>query len=159
MIEKFSGIFLLIVFILHFIGHGVYGFRCVFGTKSFLDQYAMHDSGAIMTRFFGSIFIASFIMAAYIMFVRSGGVNGTWGFFNLIFLARPIGKPLIFTAFFAGNNFPQTVCPPSPSSDCPVVRSFLAIATTSEQKFKGVPVALRSMAAENIEILSSSPIR
>ena len=57
MIEKFNGIFLLIVFILHFIGHGVYGFRCVFGTKSFLDQYAMHDSGAIMTRFFGSIFI------------------------------------------------------------------------------------------------------
>ena len=57
MIEKFSGIFLLIVFIIHFIGHGIYGFRCVFGTKSFLDQYAMHDSGAIMTRFFGSIFL------------------------------------------------------------------------------------------------------
>ena len=86
MIEKFNGIFLLIIFILHFIGHGVYGFRCVFKTKSFLDQYAMHDSGAIMTRFFGSIFIASFIMAMYIMFVRSGGVDGTWGFFNLIFL-------------------------------------------------------------------------
>ena len=44
MIEKFNGIFLLIVFILHFIGHGVYGFRCVFKNKSFLDQYAMHDS-------------------------------------------------------------------------------------------------------------------
>ena len=86
MIEKFSGIFLLIVFIIHFIGHGVYGFRCVFGTKSFLDQYAMHDSGAIMTRFFGSIFIASFVMAMYLMFVRPNGINGTWGFFNLIFL-------------------------------------------------------------------------
>ena len=66
MIEKFNGIFLLIVFILHFIGHGVYGFRCVFKTKSFLDQYAMHDSGAIMTRFFGSIFIASFLSLIHI---------------------------------------------------------------------------------------------
>ena len=86
MIEKFNGIILLVVFILHFIGYAVYGFRCVFGTKSFLDQYAMHDSGAIMTRFFGAMFIGSFVMAMYIMFVRSGGVDGTWGFFNLIFL-------------------------------------------------------------------------
>ena len=86
MIEKFGGIFFLIVFVLHFIGHGVYGFRCVVRTKSFLDQYAMHDSGAIMTRFFGSIFIASFAMAVYLMFVRPNGINGTWGFFNLIFL-------------------------------------------------------------------------
>ena len=86
MIEKFNGIILLVVFILHFIGYAVYGFRCVFGTKSFLDQYAMHDSGAIMTRFFGAMFIGSFIMAMYIMFVRSGGVDGTWGFFNLIFV-------------------------------------------------------------------------
>ena len=86
MIEKFNGIFLLIVFVVHFIGYVVYAYRCVFGTKSFLDQYAMHDSGAIMTRFFGAMFIGSFIMAIYIMFVRSGGVDGTWGFFNLIFL-------------------------------------------------------------------------
>jgi hypothetical protein len=86
MIEKFNGIFLLIVFILHFIGHGVYGFRCVFGTKSFLDQYAMHDSGAIMTRFFGSIFVGSVLMAIYVGFVRAGGLENTWAFFNLIFL-------------------------------------------------------------------------
>ena len=88
MIEKFNGILLLIVFILHFIGHGVYGFRCVFGTKSFLDQYAMHDSGAIMTRFFGSIFLASFVMAMYIMFVRSGGVDGL-GIFQSNIFAKP----------------------------------------------------------------------
>ena len=86
MIEKFNGIFLLIVFVVHFIGYVVYAYRCVFGTKSFLDQYAMHDSGAIMTRFFGAMFIGSFIMAMYIMFVRSGGVDGAWGFFNMIFL-------------------------------------------------------------------------
>ena len=31
-------------------------------------------------------FKAEHLMAIYIMFVRDGGVNGTWGFFNLIFV-------------------------------------------------------------------------
>ena len=86
MIEKFNGILFLIVFVVHFIGYAIYAFRCVFGTQSFLDQYAMDATGAIMTRFFGAMFIGSFIMAMYIMFVRPGGVEGTWGFFNLVFL-------------------------------------------------------------------------
>ena len=34
MIEKFNGIFYLIVFIVHFLGYAVYAYRCVFGTKS-----------------------------------------------------------------------------------------------------------------------------
>ena len=49
MIEKFNGILFLIVFVVHFIGYAVYAFRCVFGTQSFLDQYAMDATGAIMT--------------------------------------------------------------------------------------------------------------
>ena len=56
MIEKFNGIFYLAVFIIHFIGFAFYGFRCVFQTKSFLDQYGIDDTGAGMVRFFGSIF-------------------------------------------------------------------------------------------------------
>ena len=86
MIEKFNGIIYLVIFIVHFVGYAVYAFRCVVGTKSFLDQYAMHESGAIMVRFFGSMFIGSFVMAMYIMFIRPDGLNGTWGFFNLIFV-------------------------------------------------------------------------
>ena len=86
MIEKFNGIIYLVIFIVHFVGYAVYAFRCVVGTKSFLDQYAIHESGAIMTRFFGSMFIGSFVMAMYIMFIRPDGLNGTLGFFNLIFL-------------------------------------------------------------------------
>ena len=39
-----------------------------------------------MTRFFGSLFVGAAVMALYIMFVRPNGVEGTWGFFNLIFL-------------------------------------------------------------------------
>jgi len=86
MIENFNGIIYLAIFIIHFIGYAVYAYRCVFATKSFLDQYGVDSTGAVMTRFFGSFFIGSFVMALYIMFVRENGVDGTWGFFNLVFL-------------------------------------------------------------------------
>ena len=86
MIEKFNGIIYLAVFIIHFIGYGVYAYRCVFGTQSFLDQYGVDKTAAIMTRLFGSLFIGAIVMALYIMFVRENGVDGTWGFFNLVFL-------------------------------------------------------------------------
>jgi len=76
MIEKFNGIIYLAVFIIHFIGYGVYAYRCVFVDKT----------AAIMTRLFGSLFIGAIVMALYIMFVRDNGVDGTWGFFNLVFL-------------------------------------------------------------------------
>ncbi len=41
MIEKFNGIIYLIIFIVHFIGYAFYAYRCVFGTKAFLDQYGV----------------------------------------------------------------------------------------------------------------------
>ena len=86
MIDKFNGIFYLVVFIVHFLGYAFYAYRCIFATQSFLDQYAMDKTGAIMTRFFGSFFVGSVLMSLYIMFVRSGGVENTWGFFNLVFV-------------------------------------------------------------------------
>ena len=86
MIDKFNGIFYLVVFIVHFLGYAFYAYRCIFATQSFLDQYAMDKTGAIMTRFFGSFFLGSVLMAIYIMFIRSGGVENPWGFFNLIFV-------------------------------------------------------------------------
>ena len=86
MIGKFNGIFYLVVFIVHFLGYAFYAYRCIFATQSFLDQYAMDKTGAIMTRFFGSFFLGSVLMAIYIKFIRSGGVENTWGFFNLIFV-------------------------------------------------------------------------
>ena len=86
MVDKFNGIFYLVVFIVHFLGYAFYAYRCIFATQSFLDQYAMDKTGAIMTRFFGSFFLGSVLMAIYIMFIRSGGVENTWGFFNLIFV-------------------------------------------------------------------------
>ena len=86
MIEKFNGIFYLIVFIVHFLVYAVYAYRCVFGTKDFCDQYAVDHTAAIMIRFFGSFFIGSVLVALYIMFIRPNGVEGAWGFFNLVFV-------------------------------------------------------------------------
>ena len=78
MIDKFGGITYLVVFIIHFVAYAFYAFRCVFRTQAFVDQYGMGDESAIMTRFFGAIFIASVLMALYIMFVRPPGLEGTW---------------------------------------------------------------------------------
>ena len=86
MIEKFNGIIYLVIFIIHFAAYAFYAFRCVFTTKAFVDQYGMGDGAAIMTRFFGSIFVGSVLMALYIMLVRPEGLTGTWAFFNLVFL-------------------------------------------------------------------------
>ena len=86
MIEKFNGIFYLIVFIVHFAAFAFYAFRCLFTTKAFVDQYGMGDGAAIMTRFFGSIFVGSVLMAIYVGFIRPAGLENTWAFFNLIFL-------------------------------------------------------------------------
>ena len=86
MIEKFNGIIYLIVFLVHFVGYAFYAFRCLAGTKAFVDQYGMGDGAAIMTRFFGSFIAGSVLMAIYIGFVRTYGLANTWAFFNLIFL-------------------------------------------------------------------------
>ena len=95
MIEKFNGVIYLLIFIVHFIGYDFYAYRCIFATQSFLDQYAMDKTGAIMTRFFGSIFLGSVLMALYIMFIKPEGIENTWGFFNLIFIQN-------LTAFLIG---------------------------------------------------------
>ena len=86
MIDKFGGITFLVVFIIHFGGLGFYAFRCLAGTKAFVDQYGMGDGAAIMTRFFGSFIVGIVLMALYIMLVRPEGLTGTWAFFNLVFL-------------------------------------------------------------------------
>ena len=91
MIEHFNGIIYLIFFAIHFLVYGVYGYRCIFYTKSFLNQYGIDHSAAIMTRFFGAMFFGSVLMALYITFIRpiihsDIGLENTWAFFNLIFL-------------------------------------------------------------------------
>ena len=86
MIDEFNGIIYLIIFIVHFAGYAFYAFRCVLATKAFVDQYGMGDGAAIITRFFGGIFVGSVLMALWIIFIRQQGLEGSWAFFNLIFL-------------------------------------------------------------------------
>tara|TARA_Y100000996_G_C22375467_1_gene582867 strand:+ start:120 stop:536 length:417 start_codon:yes stop_codon:yes gene_type:complete len=86
MIEKFNNIFYLIVFLIHFAAYGVYAYKSVVNTKTFLKQYGMHVSGAGIVRFFGGFFIGSILMSLYILLVRDNGVQATWAFFNLVFV-------------------------------------------------------------------------
>jgi len=103
MIEKFNGIIYLIVFLVHFVGYAFYAFRCLAGTKAFVDQYGMGDGAAIMTRFFGSFIVGSVLMAIYIGFVRADGLANTWEFFNLIFLQNASAFVVGFWAHQKGN--------------------------------------------------------
>ena len=86
MIEKFNGIIYLIIFLLHFIGIGVYAFQLIIGTKKFREKFEIDETATTMMRMTGALFLAAVLMAIYIMFIRPGGVEGTWAFFNLVFL-------------------------------------------------------------------------
>ena len=91
MIAHFNNFFYLIVFVVHFLVYATYAYRCIFATKGFVNQYGMGDGAAIMTKFFGAIFLGSVLMALYIIFIRPMihgdiGLENTWAFFNLIFL-------------------------------------------------------------------------
>jgi hypothetical protein len=86
MIEKFNNIFYLIIFLVHFAGIGMYAFQTIVGTKVFLKKFGIDMSGAIMVRFAGSFMLALFLMSIYVGFVRPGGLNATWAFFNVVFV-------------------------------------------------------------------------
>ena len=86
MIAKFNNIFYLIIFLAHFIGIAAYCFQTIVGTKKFMDKFEIDHSAAIIVRFVGALMLGWVIMAIYIMFVRPNGVEGTWAFFNLVFI-------------------------------------------------------------------------
>ena len=86
MIDKFNGVFYLIVFLVHFIGVGVYAYQMIIGNQKFREKFEIDASAATIMRMAGALFLGSFLMAIYILFVRPNGVEGTWAFFNLIFI-------------------------------------------------------------------------
>ena len=86
MLEKFNGIFYLIVFVIHFIGVGAYAYQMIIGNQKFREKFEIDKTAATIMRMTGAIFLGSFLMAVYIMFVRPNGVEGTWAFFNLVFV-------------------------------------------------------------------------
>ena len=86
MIEKFNGVFYLILFVIHFLGFGVYAYQMIIGNQKFREKFKIDVTAATIMRMAGAIFLGSFLMAIYVMFVRPNGVEGTWAFFNLVFV-------------------------------------------------------------------------
>jgi len=86
MIEKFNGVFNLIIFIVHFLGFGIYAYQMIINNKNFRAKFEMDETATPIMRMVGATFLGAVLMALYIMFVRPNGVEGTWAFFNLIFV-------------------------------------------------------------------------
>tara|TARA_Y100000816_G_scaffold171190_1_gene122935 strand:+ start:58 stop:471 length:414 start_codon:yes stop_codon:yes gene_type:complete len=86
MVDKFNGVFYLIIFLVHFIGVGVYAYQMIIGNQKFREKFEIDASAATIMRMTGALFLGSFLMAIYILFVRPNGVEGTWAFFNLVFV-------------------------------------------------------------------------
>ena len=86
MIEKFNGIFYLILFIAHFLGFGIYAYQMIINNKNFRSKFEMDETATPIMRMIGATFLGALLMALYIMFIRPNGVEGTWAFFNLIFV-------------------------------------------------------------------------
>ena len=70
MIEKFNGIFYLIVFLAHFIGIGIYCFQTIVGTKKFMDKFEIDHSAAVIVRFVGALMLGWVIMALYLSLIH-----------------------------------------------------------------------------------------
>jgi hypothetical protein len=86
MIDKFNGIFYLILFITHFLGFGIYAYQMIINNKNFRAKFEMDETATPIMRMIGATFLGALLMALYIMFIRPNGVEGTWAFFNLIFV-------------------------------------------------------------------------
>ena len=100
MIAKFNNIFYLIIYVAHFGMLAFYATQLLVGTKKFMDKFAIDHTAAFMIRFLGAFFLAWILMAIYIMFVRPNGVEGTWAFFNLIFITHLI---VTITNYYSKN--------------------------------------------------------
>ena len=100
MIAKFNNIFYLIIYVVHFGMLAFYASQLLVGTKKFMDKFGIDHTAAFMIRFLGAFFLAWILMALYIMFVRPNGVEGTWAFFNLIFITHLI---VTITNYYSKN--------------------------------------------------------
>ena len=56
MIDKFNGIFYLIIFLIHFIGFGVYAYQMIIGNQNFRAKFEIDETAATIMRMAGAIF-------------------------------------------------------------------------------------------------------
>ena len=57
MLEKFNGIFYLILFIIHFVGFGVYAYQMIIGNQKFRAKFEIDETAATIMRMTGAIFL------------------------------------------------------------------------------------------------------
>ena len=88
MIEKFNNIFYLLIFLIHFFGVGFYSYQLIIDTKGFMKRFSIDKTSALPLRMLGGFTFAWLLMALYILFVRPNGVEGTWAFFNILFITH-----------------------------------------------------------------------
>ena len=86
MVEKFNNIFYLIIYLVHFAGVGMYAFQTIINTKKIMKKFGIDKSGAIAVRFAGAFLLGTFLISIYVGFMRPGGLNATWAFFNIVFI-------------------------------------------------------------------------
>tara|TARA_A100001011_G_scaffold100885_1_gene106260 strand:- start:6726 stop:7142 length:417 start_codon:yes stop_codon:yes gene_type:complete len=98
MFDKFNNAFYLIIYLAHFIIVGIYAYQLVFDTKKFLKGRGVDKTATLITRFAGSFMVAIVLMAIYVGFIRSGGLDNTWAFFNLVFI---INVSILIVNFFS----------------------------------------------------------
>ena len=64
-------------------GNIFYAYRCILGTRAFIDQYGMGDGSAFMIKLAGTFCAALGFMQVYVL-VR--GIEGTWELFTYGFV-------------------------------------------------------------------------
>lgn len=64
-------------------GNIFYAYRCILGTRAFIDQYGMGDGSAFMIKLAGTFCAALGFMLAYVL---ATGIEGSWELFTYGFV-------------------------------------------------------------------------
>ena len=65
------------------IGNIFYAYRCIFGTRAFIDQYGMGDGSAFIIKLAGTFCAGLGFMLVYVLMT---GIAGTWELFTFGFV-------------------------------------------------------------------------
>ena len=85
MIENFNNIYFLILHILVTGLFGIYLVRIYFAPEGLVKEFNVDRSAIYLIRFIGTFAFGFFFIGIYLIF-RPGGPEGTWVYFNLIFI-------------------------------------------------------------------------
>ena len=99
MIANFNGIFYLILNILILLLFTVYVFRIIFAPAGLAKEFNMDKSSIFIIRYLGCFALATLFIGIYILF-RPNGPQGTWVFYNFLFLVSLFNLIYDFAYYF-----------------------------------------------------------